>query len=56
MRISTIVMLALAMTASPAVAVDFLGVELCKGSTDTTVNDPGEMSGLPRFYRVFVTP
>jgi hypothetical protein len=40
MRISTIVMLALAMTASPAVAVDFLGVELCKGSTDTAVDLP----------------
>lgn len=40
MRIFTIVMLTLAMAASPAIAIDFLGVELCKGSTDTAVDLP----------------
>jgi len=40
MRVFTIVMLALAMVASPAFAIDFLGVELCKGSTDTAVDLP----------------
>lgn len=40
MRISAIVTIALLAAVIPANAVDFLGVELCKGSTDTAVDLP----------------
>jgi len=41
-RIATTVMLALVLAALPAAAIDFLGVELCKGSIDTRVKvSPG---------------
>ncbi len=40
MRMTAIVILTLAMTAPTVAAVDFLGVELCKGSTDTAVDLP----------------
>ena len=40
MRIFTIVMMTLVMIAPTATAIDFLGVELCKGSTDTGVEIP----------------
>ncbi len=40
MRILTIVMMTLVMVAPTASAIDFLGVELCKGATDTAVDLP----------------
>ena len=40
MRISTIVMMTVLMVAPTASAIEFLGVELCKGSTDTGVKIP----------------
>lgn len=40
MKIATATVLALLLTALPASAVDFLGVELCQGSTDTAVDIP----------------
>ncbi len=40
MKIATTFAFALLMTAQPALSIDFLGVELCKGSTDTAVDLP----------------
>ena len=40
MKTATTVLLSLFLAALPAHAVDFLGVELCKGSTDTAVDVP----------------
>ncbi len=40
MKTATTVVLSLFLAALPAHAVDFLGVELCKGSTDTAVDVP----------------
>jgi len=39
-RIATTVISILLLTALPATAIDFLGVDLCKGSTDTAVDLP----------------
>ena len=44
MKIATTLMLTMVLAALPAAAVDFLGVELCKGSTDTAVKIPFESS------------
>lgn len=40
MKIATTVMLTLLLAALPATAIDFLGVDLCKGSTETAVDLP----------------
>ncbi len=40
MRVATAIILVFAFNAPPAFAIDFLGVELCKGSTDTAVDIP----------------
>jgi hypothetical protein len=40
MRIASTFAFALLMTAQPALSIDFFGVEVCKGSTDTAVDLP----------------